>query len=481
MAPPAPLEMTLLPGAARAARGPRARAAPARRSVRRVLRRARAAGRRARRARRRAGRPGRRRAGCREHRLGARRRGHAAARRTRPARLPAALPLVEDAAVSGTTAAGLVHAIEDALRRALAAIPYARPVDGAARSAACSSWPRRCERPVDADREPRHAPSVGRGATRRGSCSTTCSTEALDGPPPDWEVGHFACVVGRTRGPGGSLYGVADTYPSLGRGGVHLQPRSTSPRRSSGADMPAGGVIAVVAFAEDAERCARARSARPRRGACGTTARSRAGTPREPSDSCVALVVLRPRRDRARALAVRLRARARTCDAGVGWVPANHALTRSGRSPSTTRSVRPATCGCCPTPTRTCASRATHGASAAGARAVRHRRDRRRSRGSAARGASCATRWSELEREFGARADGRASSTSSSSLARHAAPRRRSRWRRSAAPNRSPRDVMGALDEAGAQPERFFAEFARAPVRDARRPPPRASRPPTAP
>ncbi len=38
-----------------------------------------------------------------------------------------------------------------------------------------------------------------------------------DGPPPDWDVGHFACVVARVRGPGGSLYGVADTYPAARR------------------------------------------------------------------------------------------------------------------------------------------------------------------------------------------------------------------------------------------------------------------------
>src|SRR5437773_192903 len=38
----------------------------------------------------------------------------------------------------------------------------------------------------------------------------------LDGPDPDWDVGHFVCVVGRVEGPAGSLYVVADTYPSLG-------------------------------------------------------------------------------------------------------------------------------------------------------------------------------------------------------------------------------------------------------------------------
>jgi hypothetical protein len=73
----------------------------------------------------------------------------------------------------------------------------------------------------------------------------------LKGPPSDWDVGHFACVVGRISGQGGALYCVADTYPSLGRGGVHLQPQELLARAIERRDMPAGGVI-VVAAAEDA-------------------------------------------------------------------------------------------------------------------------------------------------------------------------------------------------------------------------------------
>jgi len=70
------------------------------------------------------------------------------------------------------------------------------------------------------------------------------------GPPPDWEVGHFVCVVGRVRGPGGSLYGLADTYPSLGRRGVHLQPRECLAAAIERREEPAGGVL-VVAFVQD--------------------------------------------------------------------------------------------------------------------------------------------------------------------------------------------------------------------------------------
>jgi hypothetical protein len=65
-------------------------------------------------------------------------------------------------------------------------------------------------------------------------------------------VGHFACVVGRIDGPAGTLYLLADTYPALGDGGVHLQPQERLAAALERRDMPAGGMLAVV-FAQDAE------------------------------------------------------------------------------------------------------------------------------------------------------------------------------------------------------------------------------------
>ena len=44
------------------------------------------------------------------------------------------------------------------------------------------------------------------------------------GPPADWSVGHFVGLVGLSEGRAGALVTVADTYPALGLGGVHLQP-----------------------------------------------------------------------------------------------------------------------------------------------------------------------------------------------------------------------------------------------------------------
>jgi hypothetical protein len=45
---------------------------------------------------------------------------------------------------------------------------------------------------------------------------------------------------------------VADTYPALGNGGVHLQPEGRLAAAIDRSDKPAGGII-VVAAAEDAE------------------------------------------------------------------------------------------------------------------------------------------------------------------------------------------------------------------------------------
>jgi len=82
---------------------------------------------------------------------------------------------------------------------------------------------------------------------------------AQTGPDPDWDVGHFVCLIGRIVGPGGTLYGVADTYPSLGSRGLHMQPAERLARALQRPDMAAGGLI-LVAFSEDAAQL-RARAA----------------------------------------------------------------------------------------------------------------------------------------------------------------------------------------------------------------------------
>lgn len=158
-------------------------------------------------------------------------------------------PFVEDAATSGTTAAGLVAAVEELSGGRLAAIPYARPWTATTLEGLFDLLAAR-ERPVAL---------VANLATRHLWGTHPRAEQLLDylydgeqaGPPSDWDVGHFVCVIGRIQGPGGSLYGVSDTYPALGNGGVYLQPREHLAAAIERREEPAGGMI-VVAFAEDA-------------------------------------------------------------------------------------------------------------------------------------------------------------------------------------------------------------------------------------
>jgi hypothetical protein len=155
-----------------------------------------------------------------------------------------ALPSVADSSVSGTTAAGLARALGELSGGRLAAIPYSGPwtpatLDGLFELAAA------LERPVTllANLATRHL----WGSHPRSEQSLAYLLEGEpSGPPPDWDVGHFVCVFGRLAGPRGSLYGLADTYLSLGTGGVHVQPREHLATAIERRDMPAGGVLLAV-------------------------------------------------------------------------------------------------------------------------------------------------------------------------------------------------------------------------------------------
>ncbi len=162
-----------------------------------------------------------------------------------------ALPTVDDAAVSGTTAAGVARAIETVSGGALVAIPFSRPwtattLGGLFDAAAA------LERPATllANLATHH---LWGGRARLDQLLDHLYAGELNGPPPDWEVGHYVCMFGCVRGPRGTLYGVADTYPALGHNGVHAQPAERLAAAIERRDVPAGGVLAVVAVA-DAER-----------------------------------------------------------------------------------------------------------------------------------------------------------------------------------------------------------------------------------
>jgi hypothetical protein len=154
------------------------------------------------------------------------------------------LPFIDDADASGTTAAGLVAALEEIAGKRLAAIPFSGPWTADTLDRLFDLAAAR-ERPVTliANLATRH---LWGGQVGVGQLLDYLLDGIHTGPQPDWDVGHFACVVGRVHGPRGSLYAVADTYPSLGRRGVHMQPVERLAAAIERRDMPAGGVIAVV-------------------------------------------------------------------------------------------------------------------------------------------------------------------------------------------------------------------------------------------
>ncbi|MDA1173170.1 MAG: hypothetical protein O2943_06405 [Actinomycetota bacterium] len=73
------------------------------------------------------------------------------------------------------------------------------------------------------------------------------TTGATAQPTADWNVGHFIGVLGWISGPSGELLVCADTYPSLGSHGVHLQPFNAMADSLNRDDSPfCGGMLLVV-------------------------------------------------------------------------------------------------------------------------------------------------------------------------------------------------------------------------------------------
>lgn len=70
--------------------------------------------------------------------------------------------------------------------------------------------------------------------------------QGIEGPPAEWDVGHFANLAALIKGSGGSLVVVRDTYPVLGWEGHHLQPPAAAAAALRRGDGKEGGVLVVV-------------------------------------------------------------------------------------------------------------------------------------------------------------------------------------------------------------------------------------------
>lgn len=157
-------------------------------------------------------------------------------------------PLIDDSAVSGTNCPGIVAAIGELSGESLAAIPFTGPwsdstLEGMFDLLAALQRPTA----LIANVATRH---LWGGAVRAEQLLDYLLDGVDDGPAPDWDVGHFVCVVARTRGPRGSVYAIADTYPSLGSRGVHVQPSERLTVALTRPGMAPGGLIVVVAAAD---------------------------------------------------------------------------------------------------------------------------------------------------------------------------------------------------------------------------------------
>jgi len=159
-----------------------------------------------------------------------------------------AIPSIADPDISGTTAAGVVEAIARLSAGALVPVPVSGPWN-AETLTGFFDLALACRQPVTL---------IANLATHHLWGGHPSAVELLDclydgsetGPAPDWDVGHFSCLLGRAEGPGGSIYMIADTYPALGSGGIHLQPTGRLAAAIDRRDKPAGGVIAIVARGE---------------------------------------------------------------------------------------------------------------------------------------------------------------------------------------------------------------------------------------
>jgi hypothetical protein len=154
------------------------------------------------------------------------------------------LPRVAEEA-SGTSAAGVAHAVEELSDGALTAVPVRGP------------WSAESVRLLLGHADSASPPLTlivnvdtgqfwGSRAAPAQLLSYLSTGEHDPGPARDWSVGHFVGLVGSAHGQGGTLVAIADTYRSLGWQGMHLQPVERLAAALERGDGREGGVLAVV-------------------------------------------------------------------------------------------------------------------------------------------------------------------------------------------------------------------------------------------
>lgn len=162
----------------------------------------------------------------------------------------AELPLTDDDDASGTSAHGVVRAIQELSSERLAALPVPEP--GIPELRALLRAASEGTAPVAVLANVQTGAFWGSRPTAAQLAAYLERGDLAAGPAADWSVGHFVGLVGLAEGRAGALVTVADTYPVFGLGGVHLQPVETVVAALAGR-----GVI-VVAEPASATRVAEA-------------------------------------------------------------------------------------------------------------------------------------------------------------------------------------------------------------------------------
>ncbi len=153
------------------------------------------------------------------------------------------LPEAADPASAGTSAVGVVRAIERLSAGTLAVVPVSGQWDPVRLH---SLVHRLAAEPVTL------LANVATGELAEHRTDPDELARYLDTgddrslPASRWSVGHFVALVGVLDGPAGSLVLIADSYPSLGWDGLHLQPveRLAAALRRTG--LPPGGLLLIV-------------------------------------------------------------------------------------------------------------------------------------------------------------------------------------------------------------------------------------------
>jgi hypothetical protein len=156
------------------------------------------------------------------------------------------LPRVEDSALAGTAPAGLVRAVAELTDGACVAVPVRGPWSAETTAAVLA---------IATDHGAVPVANIGTGALW-GSHPTTAELTAFlatgvdDGPPAEWDVGHFVGLLGTVTGAAGTLVVVGDTYRSLGANAVYLQPLARVAAALAGPRRQRGVLLVAPAAAE---------------------------------------------------------------------------------------------------------------------------------------------------------------------------------------------------------------------------------------